>query len=315
MMKLGAKKLSSKDDFEGVYLKANSSRKAFAKLSKKDVEEALSSPDLKRCVNHCALNTFKKNRESLLRHGFDHEDIHSMCNVYALTFVALPNLPETRKDFSYLLMHYLQQRLHLFCMTFDRKFKANEICPEVHIEDLIYQTGEDNYLSVWESIATPTQECEPEDKAEVLEQLREDYETQKLWIKNLNVMFKNCKKSKYIKVKKLEEIKATIRITERSRNRYLLKIKEIEKAFSVEYQSSKSTSQLRGKVTKIQLKELKINPDKYRDILAYFATTRLVDYVTRRKARNFCDKSDINYIEWAKDQIFNQGKDKNYFVY
>jgi hypothetical protein len=55
--------------------------------------------------------------------------------------------------------------------------------------------------------------------------------------------------------------------------------------------------------TNAMRKELNDNIEKYRDKLAYLATSKVVDFEVRKKARKLCRKHNIEYVAWAKERI------------
>jgi predicted nucleic acid-binding Zn-ribbon protein len=65
-------------------------------------------------------------------------------------------------------------------------------------------------------------------------------------------------------------------------------------------------------------KELKLeligNIDKYKESLAFYATSRYTSSDARKKAREFCRKYGINYTEWVRNRIKDSGHDVSEFI-
>jgi hypothetical protein len=112
------------DEFEQCYLKQNCAKKAFANQDK--INQLLASPDFNRCVKYIANLTFTKNESTLLRHGFDKEDITSVVMTLALQFVNHSFEGKTKKDTYYVLMRFINQRVETFMIFLERKFRIDE---------------------------------------------------------------------------------------------------------------------------------------------------------------------------------------------
>lgn len=123
------------DNFELCYLKANCARKAFANQAA--LKRLMDTPDFERCVRYIANITFNKNKHTLMRHGFDHDDMVNVSRVFAMQFVNNEFTGETKKDTYYILMRFISQRMETFMLFLNRKFRISERHAEVSLEDTI----------------------------------------------------------------------------------------------------------------------------------------------------------------------------------
>lgn len=60
--------------------------------------------------------------------------------------------------------------------------------------------------------------------------------------------------------------------------------------------------------------KLESNLPAYRDRLAELATSKVVDFIVRKKARSVCKKNGIDYVVWAKEQIRSKNLSESDFV-
>lgn len=123
------------ENFESCYLRENCARKAFANTEA--VKRLMGTGDFERCVRYIANITFNKNKNTLLRHGFDHDDIVNVSRVFAMQFVNNEFEGDTKKDTYYILMRFISQKFETFMLFLNRKFRISERHAEVSLEDTI----------------------------------------------------------------------------------------------------------------------------------------------------------------------------------
>jgi hypothetical protein len=249
----------SKDNFEAVYLKNNSLKKAFANENKEKIEALRTRKDFNRCIKFLSKNVFIKNRSDLLNLGFDYDDMYNICLTFGLAFATedLSNF-KTDKDLYYVLMRYVNQRLESFLITLDRKFHYKESYTDVSIESI----GMNNLdLNLGPS---------SNDNSDEMEIMNTEYD-------KLYILFE---KSEGLDKKRLAKELAR-------------KKTDIDK---LEYTKQSISKMSKQKLNNYK-KELNENVHNYSEKLAYLATYKKVEHSVRKKARLLCKKSGINYTE------------------
>lgn len=230
------------ENFEACYLKSNCARKAFA--NKAALQKLMAESDFERCVRYIANLTFNKNRHTLLRHGFDHEDIVNISRVFGMQFVNNKFEGKTKKDTYYILMRFISQKIESFMLFMDRKFRISERHADVSIEDAL---GMDVYKS---EISMP----------EEIVPFEDEYESKTM--------------------RKLAMIKGEIEALKSSIMRF----------------------------------RLMSDIGSYSGRLAEIATSKLVEFSVRKKARSLCKKNGIDYIAWARQQIETRKLNESDFI-
>lgn len=220
------------DNFEECYLRINCAKKAFA--NKEQLAALMADADFEKCVRYIANLTFNKNRSTLLRHGFDHEDVVNIARVFAMQFVNNKFEGETKRDTYYILMRFISQKMETFMLFMDRKFRISERHSDVSLEDA-------TDMDLYKGEAPISEEVIPDDDDEFESRV----------------------------ARKVTSLQAEI---DRFR-------------------------------TSIMKFKLGANIGQYSDRLAEIATSKLVEFSVRKKARSMCKKNGIDYIAWAKEQI------------
>lgn len=123
------------ENFESCYLRENCARRAFA--NPEAIARLTAQADFERCVRYIANVTFNKNKSTLLRHGFDHEDMVNVSRIFAMQFVNNEFEGETKEDTFRILMRFISQKFETFFLFLNRKFRISERHAEVSIEDMI----------------------------------------------------------------------------------------------------------------------------------------------------------------------------------
>ena len=228
------------DHFEACYLKENQARKAFANTA--DVNAMLANPDFDRCTKYMANMVFQQNESVLLAHGFSYEDVLSTVKTLGLQLTNYKFVPKTSKDFSYILMRFIAQRIDTYFLFLDRKYNFTESYLDVHLNDTTIL-----WKKLYPSVTDP-----------------------------------------------LDDFPALAPQEEEA------PVRKIDKT--------------RKARTNAMREELNGNIDKYRDKIAQLATSKMVDFEVRKKARKLCRKHDIDYLAWAKEQIALNHLDEVDFV-
>lgn len=122
------------ENFEACYLRENCARKAFA--NPEAIRRLTSSSDFERCVRYIANISYNRNKNALLRHGFDHEDMVSVARILAMQFVNNEFKGETKKDTYYILMRFISQKMETFFLFLNRKFRISERYSDVNMDDV-----------------------------------------------------------------------------------------------------------------------------------------------------------------------------------
>lgn len=253
----------TKDNFEAVYLKNNSLKKAFAPENKEKVDALSKRKDFVRCIKFLAKNSFMKNKTDLLKLGFDYEDMYNICLTFGLSF-AVEDLSKfnTDKDLYYVLMRFVNQRLESFFITLDRKFHYKESYTDVSIESI----GLNNLEVIKESTVIP------------------EYINDNITQKSLEEEFDSLyKEYEVASGHEKANLKRMLAVTED-------KIKEFEVMVEDSHKAIKSN------LAKFK-PMLKEDLSKYSEKLAYLATYKKVEHPVRKKARLLCKKNGINYVE------------------
>jgi hypothetical protein len=226
------------EQFEACYLKENCARKAFSNPDA--LQKLVSKPDFERVVKYMANLTFNKNQNTLLKHGFDYDDMVSVIRILAMQFVNHPFEAKTRKDQYYVLMHFINQRLDTFYIFMNRKFRIPETYLELNLEDVF----ENHPYKGDYPISATVEEEDPETEVPMI--LESESE----------------------------------RIIKRN--------------------------QMRSK--------LEANLPEFKGKLAEIATSKVVEFKVRKKARMMCQKYGIDYLTWARAQIKSRNLNENDFV-
>jgi hypothetical protein len=219
------------DHFEAVYLKQNQAKKAFQNTDA--IQTLLNSPDFERCVRYMANMAFSNNESVLMSHGFVYEDVLSIVRTLGLQFVNYKFEWKTKRDFSYILMRFIGQKMNTFFLLLNRKFRITENYLDAHLFDLY---GQDKSTQPMDELSIDFPEKLPFEEEEVVESVRETGKERKAKADAMRTL-------------------------------------------------------------------LESNIDKYKDQLAEMATSKVVDFQVRKKARQLCRKHGIDYIAWAKAQI------------
>jgi hypothetical protein len=224
------------DNFEACYLKENMAKKAFA--NSVEVSKLLVDKDFERCMRYVTKIIFAKNREVLMKHGFDYDDMLNIIKVLGVQFVNHPFEGETPKDTSYILLRHTMQRVGTFFQFLNRKFRIGERHLDLNLDDVFFNDpmGEQEDYPIADYVPDDTQ---PE--------------------------FFESKEERRVKLDAMRE-------------------------------------------------NLEENIDQYRDRLAEMATSKLVEYSVRKKAREMCRKYGIDYLNWAKGQIAARNLNSTDFV-
>jgi hypothetical protein len=228
------------DNFEAVYLKANCAKKAFANTAA--LSKLTAEADFEKCVRYIANLTFNKNRSTLLRHGFDHDDMVNISRVFGMQFVNNTFEGETKKDTYYILMRFISQKMETFMVCMNRKFRISERHADISLEDVMS-------MDVYQSEQPmPDEVLEEEDESKAM--------------------------------KKLSTLQSDL-------------------------------EDLKSSVMRLRLQS---NIGAYSERLSEIATSKLVEFSVRKKARSVCKKNGIDYIAWAKAQIRTKNLSEGDFI-
>lgn len=277
------RKSSSKNDFEGRYLSVTVSKRAFA--DKDAVQKAFQNKDFDRIVKYLAYWSFKKNSQVFLRHGFDIDDLLSICTVFRIHFAYYGFEGETSKDTNYVFMKYVNNRLLSFCNSLESKFKTKEAFLDGYLEELprSVEILDERSLIDGNQLSKKDEEF----------LLQEQIEIKEGALKALKEGESPSEKEVWKKTQEIKKLK--------------------RKALASKRKESKEKAE-KEKRTEEYKNELYSNIDKYRDKLAYLATFKNIEHAVRKKARSICKKSGINYIEWAENEINNKNISRELFV-
>ncbi len=92
-------------------------------------------------------------------------------------------------------------------------------------------------------------------------------------------------------------------------------VEEQEEYVSKHMQKAKALeSKVSELKTKIMRLKLELNIDAHADKLAYMATSKMVDFGVRKKARSICRKNGIDYIAWASKQVNDLDANESDFI-
>lgn len=111
------------DNFEACYLRENPARRAFAN---EEANAMLADREFQKCSKHIANLTFQANKHTLTRYGFDFDDMLSIVQILGLQFLNSEFDGKTKKDYYYVMMHGINQKLANFYDFLDRKFRIRE---------------------------------------------------------------------------------------------------------------------------------------------------------------------------------------------
>ena len=142
-------------DFEAVYLRAKCAKKAF--INKDEVAKLTMSPQFEKCSRHIARKTFLKNKDMLLKHGFDIDDMTNIARVFAIESLNYPFEGKTEKDNRYIFLKYINGKMDTFLLSVRRRFFIKESHIELSLDEVFKaKSGEDREDLVYANIQAYT---------------------------------------------------------------------------------------------------------------------------------------------------------------
>jgi hypothetical protein len=265
------KRPSGREEFERVYLRENQIKRTLDSIPQEVINDHLNDKSFLSTTAYIARNTFFKNKNTLLAHGFEQEDLESISRLYGLSFLSSDFGNKTGKDKYYLMMRYINQRFEAFFLFFDRKFDISTKIPEISLEQFPISIAESLTSRISTSdLVSNINELSQEDLIELIDDLK------------LKIKISSCKSDKKILSNQLKGFSLA-----------LLKLKKKNKAENSK--QKKLSAELKKKFTK--------DWDKYIDQLCYYSTSKHVPNDVRKKARSFCNKYKVDFIAWAKNKV------------
>lgn len=277
------KKRNIHDDFERIYMRFNDVKR-FMPHADLTIGE---TKDFKSVVEYI-VHIYRGNeryKTFFSRNGFEAEDLRNVATVFAYTFVGRQAaLGLDPRDFR-LMIRYIGQRMSRLLNWTAKKFYNDEVTVTPGLETLRNPTLSDStrnrvdrvsHLSyaLWVDSESP-QEISEVDR---LNAMKQDLDEMKAALAGATKGLPATRKLK-------NEVKA-LASAERALRRRLASERGRQRGIS---------EQLRSK--------LKTDPEKYREQLCYYATTKSVSHDVRNAARSACDKYGFDYKTWAKQKI------------
>lgn len=271
------KRPNGREEFEKVYLRENQVKRTLELLPQETLDLYLKDIEFTKATAYIARNTFYKNKNVLLSHGFEQEDLESISKIYGLSFLSSDFGGKTGKDKYYLMMRYINQRFEAFFLFFGRKFDIASKMPEVSL---------DHFLQPVADLALSTSAKSHELSEPSVFDSKDDYvdEINRLTsqIKNFYEQEKDKDfKEKTVLVKKLKDLKGEFKVFKQSQK---AKLKN----------QRKTSKELKARFSK--------NWSSHVNDLCYYATSKHVSHDVRKKARSLCKKYKIDYISWVKNK-------------
>jgi hypothetical protein len=272
------KRFSSKENWEAVYLKYYTTKKAFKKFTQEEMNEILQRDYVKRITKYVAKQICSKNRY-LEKYGYGYEDLVSIAQVYAINFHALNQKFKTDKDLQSIMISYLYQKFFVFLRLLQSKLSlptvtTNEKSFEMNIYDLFTN---DSKTQAKEDKASFNQ-LEHESPNPIEEEIDFLY----------SILFK--------KIEHLQKEHPDKKIGELTVSGCKIKpLKELLRKINMLNEELYSHQQNR-KVIFTQLRSLLLeNIEVYADELKFYAESKFVDDSIRRCSRVLCSKFGIEY--------------------
>lgn len=271
------------ENFEDVYLRS----RTLERYLKNADANIMADKETHKIIQHLTDRQMNVYGKILLWNGFDREDVHSVINIFAACFTGLGQTAKTKRDYYYLMMNFVNQRMEFFIGCVMRKFQVNDVvCQNVlaagrpsHVwgqemsdeELLSSEAAKDaHFVDIFdESQMSDTENIAYlEDKLEIMKLQKEKYES-------------------------TENIEEAIDNTS---------------AIIDAYKHEQNKNARENKTLFLNLKQrLSSNPLRYADQLSYYATYKGIPYEIRKVARSICKKYHIDFINWAKKHVESLG--------
>lgn len=272
------KRFSSKENWEAVYLKYYTTKKAFKKFTQEEMNEILQRDYVKRITKYVAKQICSKNRY-LEKYGYGYEDLVSIAQVYAINFHALNQKFKTDKDLQSIMISYLYQKFFVFL----RLLKSKLSLPTV-------TTNEESFeMNIYDLFTNDSKTQAKEDKVSFNQLEHESPNPIEEEIDFLySILFK--------KIEHLQKEHPDKKIGELTVSGCKIKpLKELLRKINMLNEELYSHQQNR-KVIFTQLRSLLLeNIEVYADELKFYAESKFVDDSIRRCSRALCSKFGIEY--------------------
>lgn len=280
-----AKRYNLNDHFEDVYLRSKTLRRYIDKTD----TNIMRSTETAKVINYATERQMSVYGKMFQWNAFDREDIRSIVSIFACCFTGLEVQDKPKRDYYYLMMNFIDQRMEFFVGCMLRKFQYNDVvCYNV----LNGETAEHGFYDeqfrddpmdfvankekVAEYVSGPF--AEPEiSYVEKAEKAEDELETLK--IQHCDAVQGNEPK------KRINSLARNIRRLTGTAQSYNQKANQKRK------EEQKLNIELKKKFTE--------DPHKHAEQLSYYATYKGVPYDVRRVAKRICKKYGIDYVSYV----------------
>jgi hypothetical protein len=271
------KRFSSKENWEAVYLKYYTTKKAFKKFTQEEMNEILQKDYVKRITKYIAKQIYNKNRY-LEKYGYGYEDLVSIAQVYAIDFHALKQKFNTEKDLQSVMISYIYQKFFVFLRLLHSKLSLpTNVTNEESFEVNIYDLNDDTKLQALEDMVS-FNTLEYKESNPIEEEIDFLY----------TILFK---KIEYLKKEHPEKEIGELTVS----GCKVKPLKELLKKISM-LNEKLYLQQKNRKIIFTQLRSLLLeNIEVYADDLKFYAESKFVDDSIRRCSRALCHKFGIEY--------------------
>lgn len=302
-MKQAVQKVNGKDrynldeHFEDVYLRSRTLRRFMDKVD----NAVMADKETFKVIEHLTDRQMGVYGKIFSWNGFDRDDIRSIVSIFAACFTGLGVKKKSKRDYYYLMMSFVQQRMEFFMSCVIRKFQVNDVsCHNVlsTARPAIYDfESADTPLDLLASSEAISQFVSG--SAEAPEQsYRERAEEVEDRVEILKIQHSDAVESN----RPEQEVEAYRRAVDRLTN----------VAQSYRQEANKEVRKERALTTALK-KRLAEDPAKYADQLSYYATYKGVPYDVRRAARNICKRHGIDFVAWVKGHVNSVDGDELYY--
>lgn len=294
----GKNRYNLDDHFEDVYLRSRTLRRFMDKVD----NDVMKSKDTFKVIEHLTDRQMAVYGRIFNWNGFDRDDIRSIVSVFAACFTGLGVKKKSKRDYYYLMMSFVNQRMEFFTGCVIRKFQVNDVaCYNVLSSTGVSQDVDNENPNSALDILTSLDQIahfssgQPETENPSYSEQADDMEDRVEILKIQHAMA-------------VQELQHPDKVTELGRT--IERLTATAQSYREEANKDKKKDRLLNAALKQKLAE---DPLKYSDQLSYYATYKGIPYDVRRAAQVVCKRHGIDYVAWAKERAKSYGSDDSYF--
>ena len=282
------KRYSLSDNFEEIYLRERTLKRFIANGDLKLIAEK----ETAKVIEHLTDRQMAVYGKILSWNGFDREDIRSIVMTFCLCFTGIEKLAnaKSKKDYYYLMMNFVNQRMEYFISCVMRKFQISDVVNYNVAGTHAVGSSQEEFIGM---VAEEHREPGPaEEESEMT--LPENISYLEDQLEVIKLRFTEAeeagKKDQAVQLK--DAIGRMMTVIQSYREEHNESV-QADRALSADLK-----------------KRLADNPKAHSEKLCYYATYKGIPYDVRRAARNVCRRHGIDYISWAKSRVGQPGSNE-----